>query len=308
MRKASSGEAREEDDPEVKAWDSLCRRFLEESKVDLEISYQLSKFQDEGSKRRRLFFLQQALEKCVKGSLPELGVAMKTIPLLSSSHIFAQRRSPGRPLEILMDRWQRVFNAFKNPKELNHNPAKKLEIKTFLEDCFLFAVAVGDLGWAETCLECTNLMKEQSVQKTILEIEKESRKIQEIKSQAALVKIENPRSPNPKDQARAIFSQLREFTFHDTKKSCLTLALLEQLAVYEQASRYPESSTIPNVLLDELDLVHNAIQQLVNEAVQMITEEKLFNPIELLLQRGKFSEENMRRMLASLRHASEEAQ
>jgi len=299
-----------EDDPEIKAWDELGSRFLEESKTDLEISYQLSRFQDDGSKRRRLFFLQQALEKCVKSSLPELGVTMMIIPYFSSSHIFAEHRTPGKPLDILLERGKRIFNAFKNPRDLSHNPAKRLEIKAFLEDCYLFALAVGDLGWAETCLACTKLMKERSIPRTISEIEKESREFDRIRTEGAriLQGVKNPKSIS-KEQAGKLFAFLREATFHETKKSCLTLTLLELLAEFEQVSRYPDTVGLPKGLLDDLNRVHETIQRLVSESDQRNNNsEEIFNPIELLLQRGKFSEENVRNMVSSTQGGSAEAQ
>ena len=268
----------------------LGKKFLEDSITDLEISVQLSQRTDSGSKRRRLYLLQQAFEKGIKSMMPEIAMNMMLIPYFSSLRLVkltpkGMTGVPERPLEIVMRRGEKIFTGFQRPKELTHNPAKQLEIKRFLEDCYLFSMAVENVEWAETCLRCIHFIERDDIKVILNEIDSHWKSLEDIRSRASDLKLSKPISLS-KPQADLLFRSLSEFSELDVKLSCLYLSLSALLARYEQSARYPGSTEIPVEMFDSLDRIQRVVQNVVQKTKDSHAEE-LFDLKKFLLEYGR---------------------
>ena len=258
---------------EAEAWVKVGRQFLDESKIDMEISAKLADCSDSGCKRRRLFFLQQALEKCIKGMMPRIGMELMSIPYWSSFDLMVVETIPSKPLAILMKRGEHIFMSFRKPKDLAHDPVQRLEVRAFLEDCYLFAVAVDSVEWATTCQLCISLIEEKEWGTILRGINAQTDTITRIRADAGrkgmpeqmLAGLKNPKSTSP-EFARTVIDLARAAAVVEAKLACLWLALLGLLAGYEQSSRYPSDQAIPTQLLESLDTIQDVVQKLILEA------------------------------------------
>jgi len=278
-------------------WIETGRGLLAESKIDLEASRNLSKYEDEGIKRRRLFLLQQSLEKCVKSILPELGLSLMSVPWLSSTHLFRAGTVPTTPLDILWKRGEPIFYTLERPKELTHNPAERLDIASFLEDCYLFALAVENTEYAAACLTGLRLIESQDLGKILSEIETEPGSLAEIESNVkglGAIDIKNPKSLT-KAQRETILSSVDASTIHSVKATCRQFALLALLSKNEQAARYPETKGVPQDLLNNLNRIQNVVQRYISESEEayqrgLSSIELLTHMEELLARNGNKTE------------------
>ena len=279
MPTAKENVAKPKSEFEAEAWVKLGKQFLDESKVDLVISAKLADCDDSGCKRRRLYFLQQALEKCIKNMMPSIGMELMGIPYWSSFDMMIAKNIPSKPLAILMERGEHIFLSFRIPKGLAHDPVQRLEVKAFLEDCYLFAVSVDNVEWATTCQTCMNLIEEKDLGVILRGINAQIESMERIQAEgerqgvpentlAALERIHAGQKPKPvsPEFAKVSIDLARAGAVVDTKLVCLRLALLGLLAGYEQSSRYPPGNDIPKKLLESLNQIHDAVQKIISEA------------------------------------------
>jgi hypothetical protein len=123
----------------------LGRQWLDDAKTDLDLSKSQASVKDEGVKRRRLFILQQSLEKLVKSSFPVFSriledfATMISIGLaLRGNYVFDDEKYRELTADL-----KSHLEKFADRKDLKHNPAKELDLKRLLEKLIEFAKYIG---------------------------------------------------------------------------------------------------------------------------------------------------------------------
>ncbi len=244
-------------------WIAEARAYSTESRIDLEASKLLKASTYVGIKRRRLYLLQQALEKAVKSFMPLMVVQLRSAPRMATYRMeFKKAKSP-KNLEavvILRARIERFAHRVTNSKELGHDPAGKLQLKPFIEDLYLF-------------LELTGLPKEEMapVRQAIesLETNDPTELFPKIEAAAhrrlALSDSSQTRlraESKSKDKTltpliRVVDEVLVPNWFGYLGEIVLYIALASKLARYEQSCRYPSQGAVPELVIENIDLIEH---------------------------------------------------
>src|SRR5271157_151249 len=136
--------------------------WLQDAKTDLGLSRSLASAKDEGTKRRRLFVLQQSLEKLVKSSFPVFSRILPDFTTMTSLGLVIRGK------DVLGDeRYKKLttdlishFGKFTNRKELRHNPAEMLRLKTLIEKLIEFTNYIGvDVDTIESLSEAVTMFQ-----------------------------------------------------------------------------------------------------------------------------------------------------
>ncbi len=125
-------------------WVSQAKLFLQDSKIDLEAARILANNpqQSEGIKRRRLFFLQQSLEKSTKGSIVILGLFLMDLPrILVVGHYLRGKDMRKHEATLALEEKLRKIIRLRmtgesSAKSLGHDPTTKLQIQSMLDGLY----------------------------------------------------------------------------------------------------------------------------------------------------------------------------
>jgi len=249
------------------AWVAQGREFLEESKIDLAVSRLLSKSKDVGIKRRRLYHIQQALEKGVKSYIPALLVGFRGVPKMVDYRMeFEKRlRSSTTATDIVKSRIEKLSGELSTPKGLGHNPGQKLEMKEFVEDINLYLdlMEVPEEE-ARPAKEALGTFDKGTVSDELARIAsaEENRKRVGEKS-LKILEQERARVETPK----ALLELANRVSFPifltSTVEMIYYLSLLSRLSRYEQACRYPGAGEVPEELILNIEVLEVRVQKMI---------------------------------------------
>ncbi len=229
-------------------------RLIEESMIDLKVARLLAVDKSDGVRRRRLFFLQQSIEKSLKSRMNETNQLLLQLPkAIAAGHLYQGKDLREDPsFVIVTERFKSSVERYSSPKSLGHDPAAKLQLKATMQDFYLFAKAIG-LGdaIASPILEAISHFGEKDVLKIMSRIDEMETRRAKIRAEAE----EALKDPSGRGSAE---SMAKNFVIPGFVAAIieinLNMMLLSRLTDFEQASRYPEEQ-IPSSLLDNLDQV-----------------------------------------------------
>lgn len=196
--------------------------FLEEAKTDLYVSEILDGYSEVGVKRRRLFFLEQTIEKAVKAAFP----------------VFEQSEKLPKKLK---DKLNEIMRSDNPPKKINHKLDLKIPDITNLLNNYKI---LNDT-------EKNNLVNAYSKQDILTLIDFSSKIL--LKNGSILQKMQNKVSCQQDNLYLKDSSDLYYI---------IVVLVWDILALYEQSSRYPDldkNYTGVSILLNNLDKIHKYV-------------------------------------------------
>lgn len=264
----SSKEGRSIEEPK---WVSQAKLFLEESRIDLECSRLLVRQRSEGVNRRRLFFLQQSLEKSTKGIVIVLGFSLMDLPkILVLGHYLRgsdkRKHKATLSLEARVRKIVQPLMTAEKPdfKSLRHDPATKLQILSLLEGlCQYSSIMELPPSITEDIKSAIDMWKKsdvvglmQSIDNIQQDRERLSEKAKELDPKHNLRELSRER------QLRYVEDAAIPNLIADVLQISLYLCLGSYLAKYEQASRYPDE-IISRDILDNLDKLTPYVEHMI---------------------------------------------
>ena len=248
-------------------WISESKAFLRESKIDLEAARLLKCSDFAGIERRRLYLLQQALEKGVKSSLPVMLVGFRGSSRMGAYRMEFEEQDgvDQTALAVLRARIEQFARRIAGAKDLGHYPAERLQLKMFTEDLYLY-VRLMQVPEQETASvrEAVESFKEKRVSEVLSRIDDAERERVAL-ADKSIQRLEREKS---KVGSMAEVIQVADEVIFPNFMSYLSevilyVSLASHLARYEQACRYPGQGTIPKEVINSLDIIEGHIKRFV---------------------------------------------
>lgn len=258
-------------------WISNAKLVLEESQIDIKAAHLLANEQSEGVKRRRLFLLQQSLEKSSKGAIVALGLILLDVGrLLVSGHYLrgndmrAHKSTKALEEKISKTVLPRMSGSLGDFKIIGHDPALSLQTLSMLEGIYSFSkeMRLNPIVTAEI-RGVLDVLRKRDVSKVM-------KKIEEV--QASRIKYSEKRKELDPHMSRRGLSHEQQLKFveeaaipnlvADVLQIFLYLCLASCLADFEQACRYP-GRRIPSEVLDNLDKVELYAEEMNRHAMEL---------------------------------------
>lgn len=241
--------------------------YFRESKIDLAAAKLLAGSTVPGMERRRLYLLQQALEKAVKSYMPLMVLAFR-----SSTRMAAYRMEfdEGKNLDqtastILRERIERFAHRMTKPKDLGHDPAEKLQLKAFVENLYLYLQSM-DLPKEEIAVvrNAIDSLEEKDISGLLSRIDNAEReRIAVADKSLKRLEEEKPNVQSWMELVQVADEVLFPNQLNYMVEIVLYISLLSHLAKYEQAYRYPDQSAIPKQIFNNLDIIEKHIEKFV---------------------------------------------
>lgn len=241
--------------------------YFRESKIDLAAAKLLAGSTVPGMERRRLYLLQQALEKAVKSYMPLMVLAFR-----SSTRMAAYRmefdegeNSDQTTSTILRARIERFAHQMTKPKDLGHDPAEKLQLKAFVEDLYLYLQSMDlpkdEIAVVRNAIDSLEVKDISGLLSRIDNAERE--RIAVADKSLKRLEEEKPDVQSWMELVRVADEVLFPNQLNYMVEIVLYISLLSYLAKYEQAYRYPDQSAIPEKILDDLDVIARHVEKFV---------------------------------------------
>jgi hypothetical protein len=248
----------------------ISNAFLKEAQIDLTVYDELEKstFPDEikiDVERRKLFLLQQASEKAVKGALPRF-VRMTALPLLAIGVWFDKPPVEiNRVIDIYKKRVAESLNRTFNKKRLGHNLSKSFETNQLFEDLLTILTLVfkAETDLLDYIYESSKIIKSKDLDKVLKgqQATKIAGSLEDLRIKAEKYQKEGYNEEN------AIFATRQFFVFNAVSLgvTAQSIGLLNILADFEQSSRYPDLPKLDenNPILKRKKDIRTAIFQFV---------------------------------------------
>jgi len=245
---------------EVPKWVVQARAFFEASKVDLQAEDLLRGSASEGILRRRLFLLQQSLEKSSKAAILIITDVVRRMPetISVSDYVDGHDRRRDSATIILTERLQQLADSFSNPKAMGHDPAQKLRLKSILEDVYLYSRLISlPREIRVQILKAARTFDEPDFLRIISRIEGLQRTREAVSAKVGGTgSMMQKRFKSPEEVGLWVQEYALPNFVHSILQIMMYVALLSRLSDYEQSSRYP-GGTVPIKLLKNLDLIRN---------------------------------------------------
>ncbi|MBI2936798.1 MAG: hypothetical protein HYY22_01175 [Thaumarchaeota archaeon] len=264
--------------PSEPEWVTYARSLLEESRTDIKVARMLSKSPSPGMQRRRLFFLQQSMEKATKSIMPIIGpMVMNLSKVLTFGHLLGgSGLRDDKALEALTERARRLFreytvNTRDAPKKLGHDPSERLQIMSLLESLYSYSRTIGlDQEIVDNIQNTLASFKEDEPSKIIARIEGEETRREQLVQRKEELKSRMSTQGLSQQQRSVEFWKLIVVPGHliDMMEIVLYFRLCSCLAQFEQASRYPEEQ-VPKHLMDSLDIIDYRAAKLIEKCAKL---------------------------------------
>lgn len=245
---------------EIPKWGVLARAFFEESKIDLEAEDLLKGAESDGILRRRLFLLQQSLEKSSKAAILIITDAVRRMPeiISVSDYVGGEDQRKDSATVILTQRLQQLADSFSRPKDMAHDPAQKLRLRSILEDVYLYSRVIRLPKVIRVqILKAIRTFDEPDILRIMSRIEGLQKTREAVSAKVGgRGSMMQKRFRTPEEVGLWVREYAVPNFVHSILQIMMYAVLLSRLSDYEQSSRYPGRG-VPIKLLKNLDLIRS---------------------------------------------------